>query len=739
MTTTGDPLHGAQIRLAMAVSGLMMAHQVAGKATRDAIFLSEFKVTALPTMVATAAIVAVVISFLRARTLVRLGPLRVTAVSFAASGFLQVAEWMLLPYHPRTTACIIYLHIVAFGAVLLSGFWSVINESFDPRSAKNIFGRISGTGTLGGLCGGLFAERIAAWFTPSAVVLLLAVLHMMCAGMLWRMLPSTSAMQAPAETSKETTLLDAVHRYPFLLILAGVVLSCSVGTALLDFAFKAQAAEAIGRGAPLLRFFGLYYTATSLLTFLVQTFAVGPIVRHSGLAASACVLPGTIALGSLASVLFPGFRFLTGVRATEILARGSVFRSAYELFFIALAPSDKRAIKSFLDVGIDRMGDAIGAGGVTVLLILAPGRYGAILVTAAACATLALVLATRLQRGYLHALENSLVDRAIEIDPSMVEDSATRSMLLQSAPGRGKPVTGHSAARGETQPEPAASVRPSTQSDELVAAVMDLRSDDASRVARAAARIEPESRELAPLLIDLLAWDEVMPIARSALERMGPKITGMLVDSLLDLETDFTIRRRVPRILALLPSMRSVEGLFAALEDHRFEVRFYSGRALYLLLKDHPHLKLADEQVWAAIDRELSRQKSLRDTQRLLESRDLLRDKEWYFDDQLLDRAHQNLEHLFTLLALLLPADAVRVAFRALHTDDPRLQGTAFEYLESATPAPTRHLLLPLLEVDAQKRRHSVAAGDELKNLFASRARVNESLQLEPNAVESRR
>ena len=145
------------------------------------------------------------------------------------------------------------------------------------------------------------------------------------------------------------------------------------------------------------------------------------------------------------------------------------------------------------------------------------------------------------------------------------------------------------------------------------------------------------------------------------------------------------------------------------------------------------------ERVWAAINRELSLQKSLRDTQRLLESRDSRRDKEWYFDDQLLDRANQNLEHLFTLLALLLPADAVRIAFRALHTDDRLLQGTAFEYLESATPALTRHLLLPLLEVDAQKRRRSRAAGGELANLLATRARVNETLKLDPRAMESRR
>src|SRR6202040_2293201 len=99
-----QPPHGAQIRMAMTVSGLMMAHQVAGKATRDAIFLSQFKTTALPTMVATAALAAVVISFWRGRTLVRFGPFRVTAVSFAASGVLHVAEWMLLRYQPRMAA-----------------------------------------------------------------------------------------------------------------------------------------------------------------------------------------------------------------------------------------------------------------------------------------------------------------------------------------------------------------------------------------------------------------------------------------------------------------------------------------------------------------------------------------------------------------------------------------------------------------------------------------------------------
>jgi hypothetical protein len=131
-------------------------------------------------------------------------------------------------------------------------------------------------------------------------------------------------------------------------------------------------------------------------------------------------------------------------------------------------------------------------------------------------------------------------------------------------------------------------------------------------VIRALEALSPEDWTLAALAIELLAWDRVVPASRDALERMGSGITGMLVDVLLDPDRDFTVRRRMPRVLGFLPSMRSVEGLFAALQDQRFEVRFYSGRALCLLLRDHANLHLPPERVWEAVNRELSLQKSVR-------------------------------------------------------------------------------------------------------------------------------
>jgi hypothetical protein len=344
---------------------------------------------------------------------------------------------------------------------------------------------------------------------------------------------------------------------------------------------------------------------------------------------------------------------------------------------------------------------------------------------------IALLFANRLRRGYLQALEKSLVERAVELDPSMIEDSATRTIFMQSFEN-GLPKF------EDEQKAPAASPAPPAATDAFLRRVADLRSGDAERGIRTARELGPEDWPLAPLLIDLLAWDESMPAAREALERMGSKITGMLIDVLLDSKGDFVIRRRLPKVLAFMPSRRSVEGLFAALEDQRFEVRFYAGRALYLLFRDHPELAVSSERVWAAVNREVSLQRSVWDNHRLLDPR-ASQEKDWFFDDQLLDRSDPNLEHLFTLLALLLPVDAVRIAFRALHTDDRQLKGTAFEYLESATPSDTRQLLLPLLEANSENRSHAAASDLTLERLMASGAKVNQNLKLETRTMEARR
>jgi hypothetical protein len=93
------------------------------------------------------------------------------------------------------------------------------------------------------------------------------------------------------------------------------------------------------------------------------------------------------------------------------------------------------------------------------------------------------------------------------------------------------------------------------------------------------------------------------------------------------------------------------------------------------------------------------------------------------------DRANRGLEHVFTLLTLVLPAEPIRIAFRALHTTDKSLRGTALEYLEEILPAPVKEKLWPQIDVDALPRAASRPRAEVESALLESRAAVNVSLE----------
>src|SRR5262249_49831871 len=112
-------------------AALLMAQQVAGKAARDGLFLLYHGPQALPPMVAGAAGFWVVLSLLTGRVMHRLAPRVVVPWALGLSGALLVAEGWLLGVNPGIASVVIYLHMAGVGLVLLSSFWSMLNEEFD--------------------------------------------------------------------------------------------------------------------------------------------------------------------------------------------------------------------------------------------------------------------------------------------------------------------------------------------------------------------------------------------------------------------------------------------------------------------------------------------------------------------------------------------------------------------------------------------------------------------------------
>jgi hypothetical protein len=219
--------------------------------------------------------------------------------------------------------------------------------------------------------------------------------------------------------------------------------------------------------------------------------------------------------------------------------------------------------------------------------------------------------------------------------------------------------------------------------DTVLARLAELRSGAPRRVAAALAADLPFDPLLVPQAIRLLAWNEVFDWSRAFLLLHAHRAVGQLVDALLDPDQDFAIRRRIPRILAYTSSQRAVDGLTAVLIDPRFEIRYHASRALEFLHRMGEGLEFHEQGMLAAVERELSIARPAWDTRKLLDTHDDGDPQYWFLDEVLKDRASKSLELVFSLLALHLPGEPLKVAFRALHSDDRLLRGLALEYLES--------------------------------------------------------
>ena len=694
------PQPGAAVATAMLCAGTVTAQFIAGKATRDALYLANLDVTSLPAMVIATAVLSMGLVLVSARGLRAFSPATFFSLAFAASALLLVAEWALVSVAPRVAAAVVYLQISGVGPMLGSGFWLIATERFDPHTAKKRFGQIAGAGTLGGLVGGLVAERVAAGFGVAAMLPILAALNLLAA---WQI----RQFGASVRTGRERRALDAAPELapesprsgfrvlaeaPYLRNLATLVLLGTLGAALMDYVFKAQAVTTFGRGDSLLRFFAIYYASTSLLTFVLQTTTSRLALEKLGLAVSAGTPSMALFAGSLGSLLAPGFTGAVAARGGESVFRGSLYRSGYELFYTPIPVSEKRAAKSFIDVGVDRLGDAFGGGVVQLVLFLAPASpFNIILAVTLVCSGMAMVVASRLNRGYVHTLERSLLNRAVELDLSDIEDLTTRTVMLRTLRSG---VSVEKPAMASHSPGP--SLIPQGVDPEIHE-IMALRSRDRDLITPVLRTEDGVPATLVAHIIPLLAWDPVSQDAIYALRKVAEERVGELLDALLDPNQPFAVRRRLARVFSVCVSQRATDGLILGLDDQRFEVRFQCGRSLAAIKEKNPRIRIDAERVYTVVLREVAVGRSIWASHRLLDSVDES-DRQTFVDEFVKGRTSQGLAHVFTLLALVLPADPVQVAFRGLHADDANLRGTALEYLDGVLPPAIRDRLWPSLE-----------------------------------------
>lgn len=398
------------VAAATATAVVAIAQQVMGRATRDALFLSSFPVERLPAMMIVSSGASLAASVYIGRLITLLSPARLIPWLFATSGLLLLAEWVLATAAPRPLAIVIYLHWAVFGGTLVSTFWSVINERFDPRAAKRYVGWIASGGTVGGIVGGVAAFGAARTIGLQETLLVLGAMHLLCGVLSFRLSQGGSSNRVRIAPGKMApTALHVLGEVGYLRNLAVLVATISAMEALADYALNAQAAARWAKGPELMSFFSIFHMMVSVVTFLLQVLAGRVALERLGLVGAMAILPLFTAAGAGVAAIAPRLWSAVALRGAMAAIGNSLYRSGYELLFGPLPLEKKRPTKTIIDVAFDRLGTTLGSGFALSMIALLPSLVpAALLVAVVALAAFSFYITQRLQSGYVRLLEESL-------------------------------------------------------------------------------------------------------------------------------------------------------------------------------------------------------------------------------------------------------------------------------------------------------------------------------------------
>jgi len=345
------------------------------------------------------------------RLMTRYGPARLVPAINVASALLCGVEWLLLQRYPGPAAALVFLHLATSGAVLTSGFWSIVNECFDVQTAKRHIGRIGMGATLGGILGGVLAERTAAYMTPDKILLVLAALQLTCAVTLYLFGASSKRPPVPARSAGTWDAFRVVTKSQLLRNVAAIVVLGAVAAGVMDYVFKADIVGSSSK-AGLLRSLAIFYTLTNVITAIIQIAVCAPLIARLGVPRSVATLPITITVFGVFALAIPIPLAAAIARGAELVTRNSVYRAGYELLYAPLTEDEKRPTKVVLDVGADRLGDLLGAQLVALILYMSAEPRAGLLVATLVTGAFTVIVAMRLPRSYTVALEDSLLARA---------------------------------------------------------------------------------------------------------------------------------------------------------------------------------------------------------------------------------------------------------------------------------------------------------------------------------------
>ncbi|MGH7550600.1 MAG: HEAT repeat domain-containing protein [Gemmatimonadota bacterium] len=397
----------------------------------------------LPWAYIAAAIVSAVIMLAYGRWIAPLDRHRQIQGSLAVVAGSLVLFWLALKQPTAWSAGAFYVWVNVFSLFLVSQFFLVVNDLFDPRQGKRLLGFVGAGGLAGGVAGSAGAGFLARPLGSENLLLLGAVLLVVCAGLAERVFRigrfrTSRPQREPDEDQGITGGLRILQRVRHMRRIAVVLFLGTLTVTFVDWMFNAAVEAAIPGQDAQTRYFGRVFAVFNGVALVIQLFFASFALRFLGLAGSLVVLPVAVGLGVGGLLAAPGLLTATLARAPESTFRNSLDQSARELLYLPVPTVLKRRVKPFIDIVVQR-----GADGLAGLLILAGSGFMALRGPGLKIVTLVLIAVWigavwGVRRSYRQILERLLAVRDVDLEEAVEEslDSETiRALREELGPG----------------------------------------------------------------------------------------------------------------------------------------------------------------------------------------------------------------------------------------------------------------------------------------------------------------
>ena len=334
---------------------------------------------------------------------------------------LLVMFWALFRTGQSWVSVVFYFWGALAGSLLISQFWTLANDLYDPRQAKRLFGFIGGGSSLGGIVGAGLASRLARPIGTENLLLVGAAFLGACFFAVGGVVASRKTATVESKRTSEEKGMSLIEAARLLVqskhfrLIAMVIGFASIGAGIIDQQLNMAVDELIPAKNDRTRFLADVIFYSSIAGFLIQMTLTSRMHRLLGIGFALLILPVSLASTALLMLFNPALWASSLARVADTALRYTADKTTREILFMPLPTELKYKAKPFADVAVDRL--ARGAGAALALIVAIQVfhlTWWQLSYISIPIAALWAVMAIRVRKEYIETFRQSIEKQVVE-------------------------------------------------------------------------------------------------------------------------------------------------------------------------------------------------------------------------------------------------------------------------------------------------------------------------------------